>query len=247
MFYATNALYKALESSVSQVYVWPPRNTWLLAYGDSQGEPKAIIFVKGFLGDTESKNENKRSSQLIDLGRRIAENNGISFGTIEFEKEINEMYFNGIAIESESLRDSFKDFGLDVVGKTRKEINSASSSPYHLWQRQNLGNIKVSDIDLIQVDSNTQEIVSVIELKRSYIALDKWKPFEADFPNFNLLAKLCKNASAKLLIVYNVRHKVPKVFDNISLLTVFEYSISNGTRKIGSLKLEDFLKGNLGQ
>src|SRR3546814_2212476 len=68
--------------------------------------------------------------------------------------------------------------------------------------------LRISDWSSDVCSSDLNGIPSeIIELKRSYIGLDRWKPFQADFPNFNLLMNLAKFSSLKMTIAYNVRHK----------------------------------------
>lgn len=71
-------------------------------------------------------------------------------------------------ISLQELKDVFKKFGVPINDNPcYKAINDKKSSAYHNWQRENLGNITVSDIDLIRVSEG--RIQEIVELKRSFL------------------------------------------------------------------------------
>lgn len=243
MYYDGNSLYEALMSNFTGRYFWPPKRTWLLAYGNKSGEPKAIVFVKSYLGKSADEIENIMTIKVEEAGKDIARRNNIPFGVIEFEKELEGLTFNRERISLDTLRCRFKEVGLEVIGITNKAINSATSSPYHQWQRNNLGQIRVSDFDLFASNTSESEINRIIELKRSYIPLSDWEPYKADYTNFDLIAKLCLKIDANFLIAYNVRHKSPSFLDDPSRIKIFEYKSDSGSKSLGICELSDFIQG----
>ena len=243
MYYDGNSLYEALLSNFTGRYFWPPKKTWLLAYGNGSGEPKAIVFVKSYLGKSADEIENGMTRKVAETGQNIARGNNIPFGVIEFENDLQSLTFNRERISLDSLRNRFKEVGLEVSGITNKNINSATSSPYHQWQRNNLGQIRVSDFDLFAANTAESEINRVIELKRSYIPLSDWEPYKADYPNFDLIARLCHKIDAKFLIAYNVRHKSPNFLDDPSRIKIFEYKSDSGSKSLGICELSNFIQG----
>lgn len=56
----------------------------------------------------------------------------------------------------------------------------------------------VADIDLIRYQG--EEIREIIELKRSYIDIEKWEPYKQDYKNFILLSKLARRRELDFLL-----------------------------------------------
>jgi hypothetical protein len=103
----------------------------------------------------------------------------------------------------------------------QKSINDKSSSPYHDWQRSNMGSsVIATDIDLLRFEG--QNPIEILELKRSYKALEEWEPYHRDYKNFLLLSKLARKRDLAFYIVYNHRTKSP-FYDDISRLKIFEF------------------------
>lgn len=92
-----------------------------------------------------------------------------------------------------------------------KEVNRYTSNEFHDWQRKNLPrHFVLQDIDtwaLVWTDSATHHPIALVELKRSYIAPDKWTPFEADAPNYKALFQLADRAKLALWIIYFQKDK----------------------------------------
>lgn len=78
----------------------------------------------------------------------------------------------------------------------------------------------VADIDLIRYQREMPR--EIIELKRSYINIEKWEPYKQDYKNFILLSKLAERRQLDFFIVYNHRTKTP-FYDDISRLKIFEF------------------------
>lgn len=93
------------------------------------------------------------------------------------------------------------------------------SSDFYAWQRDTLGNITVSDFDLLQTDINGL-VTRVFELKRSFYELEYWKPFREDYKNFALLINVLRNTSINLNIIYN---QFKNGVDYISKVKLFEF------------------------
>ena len=127
------------------------------------------------------------------------------------------------------LSSLFGSFGLPVSNsQTAKYLNDAASSAFHKWQRSSLGSaLTVSDIDLWRVsESGIPELI--IELKRSYYDLPRWKPFTDDYRNFRLISNFCNKSSIKFKIIYNQRLTNP-FEDKIDKLKIFSVDFSSNT------------------
>lgn len=91
-----------------------------------------------------------------------------------------------------SLVDLFHDHKIEaeLENKTpQKRKNDSLSSAFHLWQRECLKIGIFADLDLIRVHGN--RVIEVIELKRSSIPFDNWRPCNADINNFAILSNFC--------------------------------------------------------
>lgn len=245
-YYRTNAIYEKLIECHSKEFVWTSGNAWILLYGNSNSEVKAVLFVLGKTATNLTGDELNRLKKARALALELANSAKVEFANIVFDDdspEISSVKLNGETVSLEQLKSWFENAGLPVrQGATGKAINDASSSAYHSWQRSSLGAIKVSDIDLIYAPNG--ELSTICELKRSYIALDRWSPFSADYPNFNLVKNLSIRAGVKFRIIYNVRHKSPTFLDDASRLNIYKYSISDGPKIVRQVDFEKFMSGD---
>lgn len=238
-YYQSNAIYERLRNADNRSLSWTAANAWTLVYGDGNSNPAALALVAG--RSWEPQNE------IVSVVEYLGKASGIPAIKIYFDDTVShidfvKIKFDGselIEISLDDLKSIFSEFGLAVTtGRATKAINDASSSAYHNWQRANLGRITVSDIDLFRFGGNGTPS-EIIELKRSYIGLDRWKPFQADFPNFNLLMKLAKLSSIRMTIAYNIRHKNP-FFDDASNISIFNFS-EKGPDHLGIFTFEEFV------
>lgn len=243
-YYKGNAIYTELEKQGDIPFVWTSENSWILLYGDSTANVKLIAAVQG---QSINNADSKTLSRIIDTqikASELAETARIPFITIEFDDEaevIDSAKVDGRAISLGELKNRFHKAGLPVTGgSTSKAINKAASSAYHEWQRTNLGAIKVSDIDLMRLDSKKNKVKEIYELKRSYIALEKWRPYPADFPNFDVIEYLISRVDVRFTILYNVRSTSP-FHDDPSRVALFSYSHKGGPKSLGILSFDAFL------
>lgn len=241
-YYKTNAICESIKKLNLDCFLVPNGNSWFLVYGDSSCVPKVVVFVYGCSVSRDTGYLRRAENGLSYISSR----NGIPLVSISFDDSIAEVttvtlidreHTNEISLDE--LKNYFSSLGLPVKnGLCKKAINDARSSAYHSWQRENLGSIVVADIDLIRLgeDFNPMEI---IELKRSYLPLNQWAPFRADYANFDLLSRLAIENSCVFLILYNLRIKNPW-FDDPSVVTLFNYRKSRGPEKIGEYNFQDF-------
>lgn len=241
-YYQSNAIYERLHGADNRSLSWTAANAWTLVYGNGNSNPAVLALVAG--------RSWKIQNEIISFVEHMGKVSGIPIIEIYFDDADTHIDSVKIRLDGSDLADVsldnlksiFAEFGLAVTsGSATKAINDASSSAYHNWQRANLGRITVSDIDLFRIDDNGIPN-EIIELKRSYIGLDRWKPFSADFPNFNLLMNLSKSCSLRMTIAYNVRHKNP-FYDDARNLSIFDYS-DGSPEHLGLFTFEDFLARN---
>jgi hypothetical protein len=87
-----------------------------------------------------------------------------------------------------------------------KAVNAATANEFHVWQRANLpGSIVMQDLDawgIVASDASTAEPTALLELKRSSFEPERWRPFEADRPNFSSMFELARRAEIPFYIVY---------------------------------------------
>lgn len=241
-YYQTNAVYEGLKS-IEHDFLWVSGNAWTLIYGDSNATPKAVVLVAGL-----SWQEN---SSVVNLMKKISSVSGLPFFFVYFDDSSNEIEAAKVMFNQDDLgeiplselKNLFSGIGLPVKdGQARKYVNDATSSAYHNWQRDSLGAIVVSDIDLFRKGGGGFP-AEIIELKRSYYSLEKWRPFRDDYANFNLLLNLSKMCGITLKIAYNVRHKNP-FYDDVSSLTVFDYSRQGSPNLLGAYDFMSFVNGD---
>lgn len=246
-YYATNAVYRRLETAPVKHLVWASGNAWILVYADPTAHVRTIVFVSGNSMQNAEPAVHDRLSVAATAARALAMKSAVPYAAITFDDEANSI--DGVRLDDQpiglaELKTWFSGVGLAVnSGATRKEINSAESSAYHNWQRNNLGAIKVSDVDLIRWDGDTGTAIELLELKRSFYALEAWRPYPQDFPNFNVLANLASRTDARFTIAYNRRVTSPQFLDDASRLSLFAYSANGGPTSLGQVTFEEFTEG----
>lgn len=248
-YYTGNAIYNYINEN-NLDYFFCTKDSWTLIYGDSDSNPKLLAFVS----------EVEDLSAVISVleinqakyAKKIAENLSLPFIFIRFQKKSDKLFVilrgKKVIINYQKLKDIFTKFGVSNSGTPSKPVNQYSSSPYHDWQRNNLGKITVSDLDLVKFEQD--EVVEIIELKRSKISLEKWRPYEDDFPNFQLIINsiLNSNKNINFRIYYNLftNDGSGGRVEDISLIKVF--TLSKGDNNVldiipnGTFSPEELLK-----
>jgi hypothetical protein len=229
-YYKSNAIYEHIETNQIPNFKFCVGNMWQLVYGDSNCEPKLLVLA---IGSSSIGYDNKLSINEIDaynLLKQLADKRELPLVCIKFNTELegiervkkyNDTEEQGAEITLSELSGLFAESGLPVSNtSTAKYLNDRTSSAYHKWQRGHLGrSLTVSDIDLWNLN-NDGSIKRVIELKRSFIDINRWKPYPDDYRNFQLISKTVLPCRIRFGIVYNVRHKNP-FNDDISRIKVF--------------------------
>lgn len=238
-YYRTNAVLEALAAGPSGNLVWSTGNSWILVYAQPNGRPVALVFVRG---------ESTTNDDVEGYARQLAERAHLQFLDISFDDtaatiesvQIRQASGNDVTTSLADLKLRFAELGLPVsTGTVSKAVNDKTSSAYHDWQRNNLGAIRVTDLDLLRVIN--AEIVEIVELKRSFSNLDQWQPYKVDYPNFNAIANLCVLSGVRFTIAYNVRTKNP-LHDDPSRLSLFSYQ-PNAPVALGVFSFERFVTG----
>lgn len=124
-------------------------------------------------------------------------------------------------IQLRTMIDKFAEYGIKAKLENRtpqKSKNDSLSSAFHIWQRECLRIGIFADIDLIRMHDN--EVVELIELKRSYIDFNNWNPYNADINNFAILSNFCnKLGDVDFHIVFNTQlNELPRGLDTTLLM-----------------------------
>lgn len=228
-YYVGNGVYKYLaECENRNQFFWTSGTLWLLVYGDENSEPKVWTVASKNKLEIETTVEEKGA---VHAARWITKGTDVPVNFIRFDpgKPIEEVLYwepgeeHMQVLSSKKLKNKLMEYGLKMNrAETSKQINDKSSSPYHNWQRQNMGDsVVAADIDLIRHEKTKP--TEIIELKRSYIDIAKWEPYREDYKNFILLSKLAEKRQFDFYIVYNRRKKNP-FFDDVSRLKIFEFN-----------------------
>nr|WP_325204405.1 hypothetical protein [uncultured Oscillibacter sp.] len=246
MEYNGNAVYSYIVENELENYYFPAENTWILLYGDAYSNPRILVLAlrAEALQEPFSKEEKTAVRAAVDVSKEL----GLPFIGVRFvpgsdqvlvwettEKKPERMSYD-------ELRDLYEEYGVVQPGTPRKSVNQYVSSSYHTWQRANLGKITVSDLDLLRYGEEG-ELRKIIELKRSKYAIDRWKPFDTDFPNFALVINAIVDSGRNIpfQIYYNVLRDGPKGRreDDISQIKVFAFDIPEETIDSMGVKYKD--------
>lgn len=252
-YYQTNAIYKYIIDNEISNYVFSGENIWMLLYGDSSYVPKLLLVVSA----TDEKSYNEKSfsveeKRAMEIASRLARKAGIENKVMRYSwddsvlKKVQYMDYQTeriSEIDINQLKQLFVRCDLEIkTADVHKKINDRASSPYQEWQRDNLGNlISVIDLDLLKLNSDG-DVITLYELKRSYIELEKWQPFVNDYPNFILQSNFCAKIGCEFRIVYNRRIKDP-FSDDISELKIFSFS-DDDAKYIETITDKEFFGGN---
>lgn len=253
-YYQTNAIYEYIEKNKLPGYTLAKENIWLMVYGDPESIPRLLLVISAVPEERyENMDITPRERGVMELAARFAGKTRLEYRVVRYcqdwpldKVQYMEYPSRHAVIGINALKHLFERNGvkgdpLPGGDETSKELNDRPASAFHIWQRKNLGNITASDIDLIAWKN--RKPARIYELKRSYIALEKWQPYAQDFANFRLIARFAKKIGADFQIVYNRRTKNP-YFDDIRRLKRFAFFPEEGRAEyIDTIALGDFFGG----
>lgn len=121
-------------------------------------------------------------------------------------------------VKMKSLVDVFLKHNIQAELENRtpeKRKNDSLSSAFHIWQRECLKVGIFADLDLIRMTDDGQQVMEIIELKRSFYKLNQWRPFYFDINNFAIVSNFCELlGSVPFRIIYNEQvTKIPESTD----------------------------------
>lgn len=251
-YYKDNSVYAEIASRRGADFAWAAGNAWNLLYADADASLRAIVSIRGH-SSYVVKGAMARADLAEEKAAYLAAKANLAFFKITFDDDASEVqavtvngpgYSKPREMTLPELKVLFGEMQLPIaVSTTSKAVNDKTSSAYHNWQRTNLGALKVSDLDLLRLDGSYGHPIEIIELKRSYISLERWAPYPADFTNFNLVFKLAQATNTKFTIAYNVRETKPWN-DDASRISLFSYTIVRGPKHLGIYSFDDFYNGN---
>ena len=227
--YKGNAIYDYIMAN-NLDYFFCVENEWILLYGDEKSMPRLVVYA----------------SKVSDINSAfsIAEKNGgnKSYGIAKYLKlpfiivrfMVKSVYVRVWQQDAtwqvmtyDQLRDLFEYYGVVRPGTPKKKVNQYVSSPYHEWQRDNMGSITVTDFDLVKY--RNARVEEIIELKRSHENIKTWLPYRRDYPNFALLinAIVLSGKHIPFTLFYNLLEDGPKGkrIDDISEIKVFDFEV----------------------
>lgn len=233
MEYLGNAIYDYIYDK-NLDYYYSTEHNWMLVYGNSASIPKIMVFASK-VTDINSNcfgKEKTEAYKALSIARclklpfifvRFMVNNDL---VRIWEESVGQWH----TVTYDQLRDIYERYGVVQPGTARKRVNQYTSSPYHDWQRNNLGRITVSDFDLIKF--NYGQVQEIIELKRSKISLDTWDLYKNDYPNFALLINTIVGSGKNIpfTLYYNLMKAGPMGMrvEDTSQIKVFDFIIPNG-------------------
>lgn len=237
--YKGNAIYDYIVRENLDRYYFSAEDVWMLVYGNAQSIPK--ILVLALKAENIQSGLSNKEKKAASVAIHAADTFGLPFICVRFMVNSDQVMVWETKnkpqklLSYDELRDLYETYGVVQPGTARKPVNQYLSSPYHDWQRNNLGWITVSDFDLLRYGKKGG-IKEVIELKRSKYELNRWTPFSSDFPNFALLINTIIGSGKDIpfRLYYNVMKDGPKGKreEDISQIKVFSFDIPE--RMIGS-------------
>lgn len=235
MNYSGNKIYEYIRENDLQEYFFLAGNHWMLIYGDRDGIPKVFAYVN--MVDNLSSSPSTNEKSIMKTCSIIAEQLNLPFIWVRYANNSNvvQFYHDGettlFTLSYDQLRECFESYGIVESGTPKKPVNQYTSSKYHDWQRNNLGRITVTDIDLIKFFGD--QIEAIIELKRSKYSLDRWTPYTNDYPNFALTinAIVLSGKDIPFYLYYNLLRDgiAGQRIEDLSSIKWFEFIIPNNT------------------
>ena len=227
--YNGNAIYDyVIDNGLD--YFFCVENEWILLYGNTQSIPRLVVYVSKVNDINSSLSAEETTS--IDKSYSLASNLNLPFVCVRFMVNSDMVLVRqlGAAWKSmtyDQLRDLYEQYGVVSPGTPKKRVNQYVSSPYHDWQRENLGSITVSDFDLVKYRNGIVE--EIIELKRSKVGLQRWQPYSCDYKNFALLINAIISSSKKIpfTLYYNLMRDgtAGSRTEDISQIEVFDFVV----------------------
>jgi len=234
IYYRGNRLLEHLSRNT--LFFVPVNGTWIVLYADTYNNPALILYIYDKVSLFE---ENRISQKWFD---NIPCGEIIIIGENKFAiKWQHEKSFQ--SLDSAELYHEFQKRNL-VLSNTYsgKPFNSKASSRYHIWQSRTQFVGGITDIDLIRLDGDGRPI-EIIEIKRSRISSDTWKPYFQDKGGYEILQKFCEKFSLDFSIIYY--HFDPRFgIEDIQNLTLFRKKEGFNFERIAALTIDDFVHKN---
>ena len=233
-------------------FVWSGGQSWTFAYSNRAPiRTLAIAFVVAHPAGPMGEVELRRLRAARQIARDLASACNASFGEIWFAAGRNgfdDLCLDQTSLSEPKLRDWFADCGLKVKsGHVVKSVNWGMASYFSTWQRDNLGSIIITDIDLVRTHMPDGTAGVIYELKRSYRSLEDWNPYRTDFPNFDVLSQVASEAGVSFRILYNYYSRGEagqQRVDDASKVALFSYSSTHqSSSRLGLVTFEDFVNG----
>lgn len=233
MMYTGNGIYDYITEKGLD-YFFCADGTWLLIYGDERSTPKLLALV------CEVDDIYKRPGTPEERGARaaagVANCLGLPLVLVRFTAGGERLMVwqsrtgRWERMTYDELRGVYESFGVVRQGTAGKRVNQYLSSSYHSWQRQSLGPVTVSDLDLIRLRNG--EAAEMIELKRSRVGLSSWTPYTDDYPNFALIINAIAGSGSEIpfTLYYDLMPDGPagRRREDISRIKVFDFAIPRG-------------------
>lgn len=196
-YYTGNATYSFLQSKGLYAYHFSVTDHWMLIYGDSTCRPGLVVDLYKLSSYHELEYLDQTGTSIVEIVAKafnlpyteIYYVDGFDYVYVRNNKApLKKYYYN-------SLINIFIYYKVCSNENTIKEINKYESNSFQNWQRKNLGDIVVTDLDLIKIENN--QLKSIFELKRSYKDICYWEPYVADYKNFALILNAIVNGHSK--------------------------------------------------
>ena len=235
MNYEGNGITQYIIDNKLDDYFFSAKNSWLLLYGKKEGqvpEPRLLAFVCEVNDDYGCTAEQKKSFYDAVI---VSKELNLPLLAIRFKKNCNTVAVTEKGVPTRlitypELKEKFqKEYNvIPEAEHGNKDINAYSSSSYHDWQRQALGGIVVTDLDLVKIDRHNETIEKIFELKRSRTFVNYWTPYPEDYMNFGLIINtiIASKKNIPFCLLYNRYEMIDgNRIDDISKLSSFSFDV----------------------
>lgn len=235
MNYEGNGITQYIIDNKLDDYFFSAKNSWLLLYGKKEGqipEPRLLAFVCEVNDGYGCTAEQKKSFyDAVIVSKELK----LPLLAIRFKKNCNTVAVTEKGVPTRlitypELKEKFqKEYNvIPEAEHGNKDINAYSSSSYHDWQRQALGGIVVTDLDLVKIDRHNETIEKIFELKRSKTFVNYWTPYPEDYMNFGLIinAIIASKKNIPFHLLYNRYEMIDgSRIDDMSKISSFSFDV----------------------